>query len=39
MRAMGNAAWVGLRQRVREISGNFIVPGAWSPCLYRFGCL
>jgi len=31
---MGNATWVEAPQGVREMSGNFLVPGTWSPCIH-----
>jgi len=27
-----SAAWIGVARKVRETSGNFTLPGEWSPC-------
>jgi len=28
-----SAAWVGVSQKLQEMSGNFTLTGEWSPCI------
>jgi len=28
-----SVAWVRVPQKVRKMSGNFTLPGEWSPCM------